>query len=238
MAARVSSEREPVARPSASKRFWNSAARENAAWYIATGFTSESPEFFESGRREVDEYLALAGVSLAASDTVVEIGCGAGRMTRRLAELAGTVIAADVSGEMLERARVNVPAASVRFIELSGDGDLPLADASATAVFSYITMQHVPTARAQLAYLASALRVVAPGGWVLMQYRRGGMVPRLLDWTGHLRHMLRGRRTMDRAWRGRRVPESGLLAFAGDEVSVRLLHFTRRHTWVLARRAG
>lgn len=219
-----------------SKRFWDDAARDNPAWYIATGHTSESAEFFESGRREVDAFLALAEVTLGPGDTVVEVGCGAGRMTRRLAELAGTVLATDISGEMLARARANVPAPSVEFVEVSGAGDLPIADASATAVFSYITMQHVPTVAAQLAYVASALRVVAPGGWVLMQFRRNGVVPRVLDWVGHVVHRLRGRRTLSRAWRGIRVPESRLLAFASDDVEIRLLHPTRRHTWLAARK--
>lgn len=219
-----------------SKRFWDDAARDNAAWYIATGYTSESDEFFESGRREVDAFLALAEVSLGPDHTVVEIGCGAGRMTRRLAELAGTVIATDISAEMLVRAERNVAESSVEFVELSGAGDLPFADASASAVFSYITMQHVPTVVAQLAYVASSLRIVAPGGWVLMQFRRNGIVPRLLDWVGHVGHRLRGRRTLDRAWRGIRVPESRLLAFASDDVEVRLLRPTRRHTWMVARR--
>lgn len=222
-----------------SKRFWNAAARENAAWYIATKFQSESPDFFESGRREVDHFLAFAGVGLAAADTVVEIGCGAGRMTRRLAELAGSVIAADVSGEMLQRAAANLTEHdNVGFVELSGEGDLPLADGSATAVFSYITMQHVPTAAAQEAYFASALRVLAPGGWALIQFRRSGLLPRLLDWVGHVRHRLAGRRTFGRAWRGSRVKESALLAHAASDISVKILPLGHRHIWALARRSG
>jgi SAM-dependent methyltransferase len=221
-----------------SKRFWNAAARDNAAWYIATKFQSESPEFFESGRREVDYFLSFAGVELGASDTVVEIGCGAGRMTRRLSELAGTVIATDVSGEMLQRAAANLADHdNVGFIELSGEGDLPLADGSATAVFSYITMQHVPTALAQETYFASALRVLAPGGWALIQFRRSGALPRLLDWVGHLRHLVNGRRTLDRAWRGARVRPSALLGYASSDVSVQILPLGRRHVWALAKRA-
>ncbi|WP_157155346.1 class I SAM-dependent methyltransferase [Diaminobutyricimonas sp. LJ205] len=221
-----------------SKRFWNAAARENAAWYIATGFQVESPEFFASGQREVDHFLDLAGVALGASDTVVEIGCGAGRMTRRLSELAGSVIATDVSGEMLQRAAANLADHdNVGFIELSGDGDLPLPDESATAVFSYITMQHVPTAAAQEAYFASALRVLAPGGWALIQFRRSGVLPRLLDWVGHVWHLFKGRRTLDRAWRGARVQESVLLGYAASDLTVQILHLGRRHIWALAKRS-
>jgi SAM-dependent methyltransferase len=218
-----------------SKAFWNAAARDDAAWYIATRFTSESEEFFASGTFEVDHFLAEGGVAIRPTDRVLEIGCGAGRMTRRLAALAGSVIAADVSGEMLARAGRNVASeGSVTFVELSGGGELPIPDASVDAVFSYITMQHVPEAAAQELYFAEAIRVTRPGGWVYMQFRRAGIVPRLLDWTGHLAHRARGRRTLDRAWRGARVSRHALLDHASTSVSVDVRTSGRRHIWALA----
>jgi len=223
----------------ASKAFWNRAARDNAAWYIATGFDSESPAFFESGRREVNAYLDFAGLELGPADTVLEIGCGVGRMTHRLAELAGHVIATDVSGDMIARARKNLSVVdNVEFVEIAGDGELPGADGSTTAVFSYITMQHVPTARAQERYFAEAIRIMAPSGWVLMQFRRPGLVARILDWTGHLIHGLRGRKTFDPAWRGARVRAAALESHASSEVTVDILPLGRRHIWARARRVA
>ncbi|CAN5490872.1 hypothetical protein BH09ACT4_BH09ACT4_09630 [soil metagenome] len=222
---------------STSKRFWNSAARENAAWYIATRFTSENDEFFESGNREVDHFLGMACLELGPKDTVVEIGCGVGRMTRRLAALAGQVVAADVSDEMLGRARANLAAnTNVRYLELSGDGDIPLETASVDAVFSYITMQHVPTADAQARYFGEAVRILKPGGWAYFQFRRPGLLPRTLDWIGHVGHRIRGRHTFDRAWRGSRVSKAALRRSAGDLASVTITPSDRRHNWALARR--
>jgi SAM-dependent methyltransferase len=223
--------------PSISKQFWNRAARQNAAWYIATRFTSESPEFFDSGAAEVDAFLRFAGLRLDKDDTLVEIGSGAGRMTRRLAELAGAVIATDVSAEMLARARTNLgenPAVS--YVEVSGAGDLPLDSGSASAVFSYITMQHVPTAEAQELYLRESIRVLEPRGWALIQYRRGGLVPRILDWVGHFAHLRRGRNTLSRAWRGARLSTRAIRALAGPSVSIEIRPFGRRHIWVIAKK--
>lgn len=220
-----------------SKDFWNNAARDNAAWHVATGYETESPEFFESGKNEVDEFLRFAGVSLGKSDILLEIGCGVGRMTHRLAELAGTVIASDVSGEMLGRARANLGGhKNIRYQELSGSGELARADGEVTAIFSYITMQHVPTAAAQERYFTESLRVLAPGGWVLIQHRRNGLVPRILDWVGHLWHLAHGRNTLNRAWRGSRIGEGALRRSASEQVSVEFLSHGRRHVWVLARK--
>src|SRR5580658_1265483 len=86
-----------------SRAFWDRAAQENAAWYIATGHTSESDEFFEQGAVETDALLSFCGLEIGPADTVLEIGSGVGRMTRRLSDLAGRVIATDVSEEMLRR---------------------------------------------------------------------------------------------------------------------------------------
>jgi SAM-dependent methyltransferase len=221
--------------PQVSKRFWNDAAKQNAAWYIATAFTTESDEFFRSGAREVDSYLAFAGVSLNKSDSVLEIGCGAGRMTRRLSELAGSVIGTDVSGEMLKRAEANLASLSnVTFVEVDGDGHLPGRDESVSAVFSYITMQHVPSTEAQRLYFQESIRLLASGGWSLVQFRRGGLVPVALDWAGHVAHRISGRKTFSAAWRGARVRPKDLRSLATDSVRIQILPHGRRHIWALA----
>ncbi len=218
--------------PSASKAFWNRAARDNAAWHIATGYTTESEAFFASGQREVDEFLNAAGLVLNGTEVLLEIGSGVGRMTRHLAALAQHVIAMDVSSEMLARARANLAALkNVEYVEVSGAGDIPLDDSSVDAVFSYLTMQHVPTASAQERYFAESLRVLRPGGWAYIQFRRSGFVPRLLDWAGHLAHTVSGHKTLSRAWRGARVKEQALLAYSSADVSVEILHLGRRHIW-------
>ena len=222
-------------RKPSSKAFWNAAASENAAWYIATKFSSETDEFFASGAREVDHFLSQGGVALAATDHLLEIGSGVGRMTRRFAQLAGRVTASDVSGEMLARARTNLAGVdNVDLLELSGEGDLPLPDDSVDAVFSYITMQHVPAAAAQERYFAEAIRVTRPGGWVYMQFRRPGLRLRVLDWVGHITHLTRGRRTLNRAWRGARVSERSL-ATAGASAGRLEFRSSGRHLWALAR---
>lgn len=218
-----------------SKAFWNAAAGENAAWYIATKFSSENDEFFASGAREVDHFLRQGGVAIGATDHLLEIGSGVGRMTRRFAQLAGRVTASDVSGEMLARAHSNlVGVDNVDLLELSGDGDIPLPTGSVDAVFSYITMQHVPTAAAQERYFAEAIRVTRAGGWVYMQFRRPGLRLRLLDWAGHLSHLARGRKTLNRAWRGSRVSERSLSRVGASAARVEFRH-SGRHLWVLAR---
>src|SRR5436853_7683687 len=93
------------------RREWDARARENARHYVATGrsdWTEE--EFFASGEQAVSEDILTDMTNVCQGKApqemrVLEIGCGAGRLTRALAELFGEVHAVDVSGEMVERAR-------------------------------------------------------------------------------------------------------------------------------------
>src|ERR1700686_4743853 len=90
---------------------WDERARENARYYVSTGkkdWTDE--EFFRSGEQTVsEEILTDMGNICQGKDPkqmrVLEIGCGAGRLTRAFAKLFGEVHAVDISGEMVAAAR-------------------------------------------------------------------------------------------------------------------------------------
>jgi SAM-dependent methyltransferase len=223
--------------PSASVRFWDRAAREDAAWYVATAYSEQSPAFFAQGARETDELLRLCAVQINPADTVLELGCGVGRMTGRLAELSRTVIATDISAEMLARARTNLSGCgNVAYLILPGDGRLPLRSESVDVVFSYLVLQHVPTVDAQLQYLREAVRVLCSGGRLAMQIRAAGLNAAVHDQVGHVVHLLQGRRTLSRAWRGARLPYPWLARLGGTNVDVKLRPFGHRHAWVVARK--
>src|ERR1035438_1135786 len=85
------------------RRDWDQRARENARYYVATGQKEWSDEeFFEAGEQELrDHILNDLGNICQGKDPkamkVLEIGCGAGRVTRALARYFGEVYAVDIS---------------------------------------------------------------------------------------------------------------------------------------------
>ncbi len=93
------------------RRDWDDRARENLRHYVATGkkeWTDE--EFFRSGEANVRQQILNDMINICQGKDpsemrVLEIGCGAGRLTRALAKVFGRVDGVDVSGEMIERAR-------------------------------------------------------------------------------------------------------------------------------------
>ena len=93
------------------RRDWDARARENARYYVNTArrdWTDE--EFFRSGEQTVLEEILTDMTNVCQGIfpkrmKVLEIGCGAGRVTRALADVFGEVHAVDVSGEMIRLAR-------------------------------------------------------------------------------------------------------------------------------------
>jgi SAM-dependent methyltransferase len=98
--------------------------------------------------------------------TCLEIGCGAGRITRPLAGSFEKVIAVDVSTDMIARARAVVPN-NVEFRHADG-ASLPVDDDAVDAVFCVHVMQHLEDFDAVLGYLREVRRVLRPGGSMMI----------------------------------------------------------------------
>ena len=101
----------------------------------------------------------LAGV---APGRALDVGCGTGRHTARLAATGHDVVGIDPSEEMLGRARERLPGVEFR---AGGFDALPAQDAQADLVVCALALSHVPSLQAPVAELA---RVLAPGGLLVV----------------------------------------------------------------------
>jgi SAM-dependent methyltransferase len=214
-----------------AKAWWNRAAQEDAKWYIATA----SEPFFERGRRDTDELVGFCGLQPSKDKTLLELGAGAGRMTHRFAELYGRVIALDVSDEMLLLGQSNLADfGNVEWVLGSGADLAVIPNRSVDDVFSYITLQHVPSTAAVLRYLEEAGRVLRRGGQGALQVRHPGALPWAVDLAGHLVHAAKGRRVWSAEWRGTRIPARRLLQAASRSgARAELRARGHRHLWVM-----
>lgn len=153
------------------ERDWDERARENARYWVATGkrdWTDE--EFFESGRRTVAEQILNDMINICQGKApremrVLEIGCGAGRVTRALAEVFGEVHGVDVSGEMIRRAEEACRGFSnVRLYKNNGMDLSVLPPVEFDFAFSSIVFQHIPSLAIIENYVREVHRVLRPGG--------------------------------------------------------------------------
>jgi ubiquinone/menaquinone biosynthesis C-methylase UbiE len=123
--------------------------------------------FLKSGE---EDYQQLAAPRLSAlgfeplGKTMLEVGCGVGRVTRSFAGRFARVYALDVSEEMLQRGRA-LHQDYDNLVWLHGDGErFELPDDSVDFAFSYLTLQHMPSTNLALGCVREILRVLKPNG--------------------------------------------------------------------------
>jgi trans-aconitate 2-methyltransferase len=123
----------------------------------------------------------LARLPLEGDETVLDAGCGTGRVTELLlARLPrGRVVALDASAGMLGQARERLARFGdrVTYVQASLEGPLPLEPASVDAVLSTATFHWVMNHDTMFANLGAALR---PDGWLVAQCGGFGNIAKFL----------------------------------------------------------
>lgn len=123
--------------------------------------------FYALGKPDWEDFRARWEQYGLDRDSCVEIGCGAGRMTRQLVEDFGVVHAFDISEDMLRYARRNVTARNVEFRRTTG-ADLPVFDCTISSVFSCHVFQHFDSLEVGRHYLLESYRVLQEGGTLMV----------------------------------------------------------------------
>jgi SAM-dependent methyltransferase len=160
---------------------WDRRARENPRHFVVTHRQDWSDEeFYQSGEVAMEEDILndLGNICQGKdpkSMRVIEIGCGAGRMTRALARLFGEVHAVDISPEMVRLARQAVAALGNASIYRSNGKDLGVLRGSGWKrltgpalppfdfAFSSMVFQHIPSRRIIESYVRDVGRLLRPG---------------------------------------------------------------------------
>jgi len=149
---------------------WDARARENARYYVNTATDAWTDEaFFASGDRTVAEEILTDMTNICQGRDpkdmrVLEIGCGAGRVTRALAGLFGEVHAVDVSGEMIARAtRALEGHPHARAYQNNGMDLTVVPGEIFDFAFSTIVFQHIPSREVIESYVREVSRLLRSG---------------------------------------------------------------------------
>lgn len=135
--------------------------------------------FLESGRlaaESIRSALARAGTRVDKLGSILDFGCGCGRVTRYWAGFGGSVSGGDVNAKAIEWCRANLPFA--RF-ELNGlEPPVAFEDESFDLVYALSVFTHL-TDELQLAWRDELRRVLRPGGHLLVTTHGRSYLPRL-----------------------------------------------------------
>jgi len=157
---------QPAATPprSAYKSVWNSLGdTESRAKLHVIG--SEREEDFAHTGAETRGVLEKT-VGVRPGDTILEIGCGVGRVGQVLAPICRQWIGCDVSGNMIAHASRRLQAfPNVKLVEISGFDLKPIPDQSIDVVYCTVVFMHLDEWD-RYNYVLEAHRVLRPGGRV------------------------------------------------------------------------
>jgi len=156
-------------------RFWDARAREDARRYSLPGAIGDTGPGWEDAADDVVERLTESlGWSVVGAGQVLDVGCGAGRLTGALVDRADEVVGCDVSPTMLEHARArHQDAPRIRW-ERRHAADLHGFDDERTdAIIALGVVPHLPGAPFVAEVLAEFARVLAPGGRAVFDVRTG-----------------------------------------------------------------
>jgi SAM-dependent methyltransferase len=153
------------------QRHWDEFGRRDPYWAILTdpskkGNKWDPDEFFETGRREIEDVLAwVASLGIPVHrHSALDFGCGAGRICQALALHFDGVVGVDIAPSMIALANEhNRHGARCRYV-LNERADLrQFPDGSVDFLYSRLVLQHLRP-WAIRAYVAEFVRLLAPGG--------------------------------------------------------------------------
>ncbi len=150
------------------------------------GHETTLPDFFYGGfmvARGVEDAVRLAGRPLQAFASVLDFGCGCGRVLRWLRDLtpAATLQGADVSARAVEWNRAHMPFA--RFDATGREPPLPYPPETFDLVLAISVVTHLPE-ELHLRWLAELRRVLRRGGMALVSVHGDDVALQQLRWRG------------------------------------------------------
>jgi|GEM_PF-291907 len=159
------------------RRVWERLGDDDPLWAVLSdprkrGGRWDVEEFFATGAAEIDAQLAAVGALGFPRERglALDFGCGAGRLTQRLAAHFRHAIGIDVSTSMVATARkLGAGLDNIEFRVNASPRIEGIADASVDFVGSHITLQHIP-AELAIGYVEEFFRILAPGGVAVFQF--------------------------------------------------------------------
>jgi len=149
---------------------WDRRARENARHFVDTSRTDwTDQDFFASGEQAIAEQILTDTENVyqgrdPAQMRILEIGCGAGRLTRALSNIFGDVHAVDVSGEMVARARVALhDRPNITLYQNNGCDLVVVPPLAFDFAYSSHVFQHIPSREIIESYVREVYRLLRPG---------------------------------------------------------------------------
>ena len=145
---------------------WDERAKANAKWFIHSVEDQSNNQFWESGKKACDIMIANKSEIIFKNNfgknmTVLEIGCGIGRLLVPMSKIFGEVIGIDVSSEMIKLANKEISLIhNCKVFQNNGTNLINILDDSIDFCYSVATFQHIPDKEIIKKYLSEVHRIL------------------------------------------------------------------------------
>lgn len=171
------------------KRNWEELAELDPLWAILSNASHQHGgwdinEFFLTGERDISALMETVRQlnPQLTSGTVLDFGCGVGRLTRAFASRFQTCYGVDISERMIENAqRLNQEYANCHFRVNTVDNLSIFPDNSFDLIYTHLVLQHVPDRSTIKSYIAEFVRTLKVGGMLVFQLPSYIPIRRLLQ---------------------------------------------------------
>jgi glycosyltransferase involved in cell wall biosynthesis/SAM-dependent methyltransferase len=141
---------------------WQARAVDNPLYWIA--MTENEDDFKRLGNEAIEKYI-FNDVEVDSDATVLEIGCGIGRLLLPIGEKFHKLYGVDISPRMIELSKQYLSQFSHIHTSVNGGSDLAGFDNdSIDFCFSFVCFQHIPDRKPIEDYIREAFRALTPGG--------------------------------------------------------------------------
>ncbi|NDC36642.1 MAG: class I SAM-dependent methyltransferase [Proteobacteria bacterium] len=142
---------------------WNRRVNHDYRFWMSDGHASDE-EMWQTGERDLA--IMTAGIEGCGEKTVLEVGCGVGRLLRAASQKFRKVIGLDVSDEAIRRASELLKDCPQVRLEVGNGVDLAcITSSSIDVALSFAAITSMPT-EVIAGYLHEIHRVLVPGGLV------------------------------------------------------------------------
>jgi len=208
------------------RKDWDELAAFNAEWAVLsepeTRFGHwDTERFFATGDEQIEKTMRVAtelGLPKARR-SVLDFGCGVGRLSRALGREFERYVGVDISSGMIARARELSGGEGNRSFVVNEAPDLSRFESGQfDMVVSFLVLQHISDRDQIRAYLAEFARVLAPGGLIAFQIPDRLPLIYRLSWRRRVYRVIRALGvSVERAHR-LRLQNMSMQALPGSEV--------------------